>query len=93
MLGDAMSGKLSDMGNVSVRELQQQTKRVIERVEHGETIDVLRRSQAVARLTPVPRQEQPLAWPDLAKRARSVFGRRVVAPGTSTVIREARGER
>ena len=88
-----MSGKLSDMRNVTVRELQQQTKRVIERVERGETIEVLRRRRPVARLSPVPQQQKPTAWPDLAQRVRGVFGKRTITPGASRAVVDARGER
>ena len=89
----AMSGKLSDMGNVTVRELQQQTKRVIERVELGETIEVLRRRRPVARLSPVPQHQEPAAWPDLGKRVRAVFGTRILKSGASQAVVDARGER
>jgi len=88
-----MSGKLSDMRNVTVRELQQRTKSVIERVERGETIEVLRWRRPVARLSPVPQHQKPRAWPDLAKRVRGVFGTRTIKPGASRVVVDARGER
>ena len=88
-----MSGKLSDMGNVTVRELQQQAKRVIERVELGETIEVLRRRRPVARLSPVPQHQKPTAWPDLGKRVRAVFGKRILESGVSQAVVDARGER
>jgi len=88
-----MSGILSDMSNVTVRELQQHTKSVIERVERGETIEVLRRRRPVARLSPVPQQQKPSAWPDLAKRIRGVFGKRTIKPGASRAVLDARSER
>jgi len=88
-----MSGKLSDMGQITVRELQQQTKRVIERVERGEIIAVLRRRRAVAQLSPLPQHLKPTAWPDLAKRVRGVFGKRTIKPAASRVILDARGDR
>ncbi len=89
----AMSCKLSDMGSVTVRELQQQTKRVIERVERGEVIAVLRRRRPVAQLSPVPEQHKPSAWPDLTKRVRGVFGKRTIKPGASQTVLDARGPR
>ena len=76
-----------------MRELQQNLKRVMARVERGETVDVTRRRQAVVRLTPVrpitPRQP----WPDLKARRRSALGNRVVAPGGAEVVIEGRDER
>ena len=87
-----MSGKLSDMGNVTVRELQQRTKSVIERVERGETIEVLRRRRAVAQLSPVPQHQRPRPWPDLVRRVRARFGTRTIKPGASRAVVVARGE-
>ncbi len=79
--------------SVSVRELQQNLKRVIARVERGEVIEVTRRRRPVARLTPL-RAAGPLSpWPDLDERARTVFGDRLITPGGSQVVIEGRGER
>ena len=86
---------MSDMAksSVSVRELQQNLKRVIARVERGETVEVTRRQRPVARLSPV-RAPGPLsAWPDLDARARAVFGRRVVTPGGADAVIAGRGDR
>jgi len=90
-----MYDKMSDMGEstVSVRELQQNLKRVMARVERGETVEVTRRRRPVARLAPVRPSGVVAPWPDLEARTRSVFGARVVAPGGAEVIVEDRGER
>ncbi len=78
---------------VSIRELQQNLKGVIARVERGEVVEVTRRRRPVARLTPL-RPAAPLsAWPDLDARARKVFGDRVIKPGAAEVLAESRGER
>jgi prevent-host-death family protein len=79
--------------SVSVRELQQNLKRVMARVERGETVEVTRRRRPVARLAPA-NASGPLAdWPDLEARTRSVFGDRVITPSASGVVIEKRGER
>jgi len=79
--------------SVSVRELQQNLKRIMARVERGQVIEVTRRRRPVARLGPV-RATAPLSpWPDLEARARAVFGRRLVSPGASAIVSESRGER
>jgi prevent-host-death family protein len=78
---------------VSVRELQQNLKRVMARVERGQEIEVTRRRRPVARLTPVGSSARPRPWPDLEARAQSVFGDRVIAPGASEMVIEGRGER
>ena len=78
---------------ISIRELQQNLKRVIARVERGQVIEVTRRRRPVARLAPM-RPAGPVApWPDLDARARAVFGTRIVTPGGSEVVREDRGDR
>lgn len=88
---------MSDMAKstVSVRELQQNLKQVMARVERGQEIEVTRRRRPVARLTPVrPRPSATLhSWPDLDARAKSVFGDRVIAPSASEMVIVGRGER
>ncbi len=79
--------------SISVRELQQNLKRVMARVERGQVIEVTRRRRPVAQLAPV-RATAPVApWPDLDARARAVFGDRILTPGASEVLAESRGER
>ena len=79
--------------SVSVRELQQNLKRVMARVERGETVEVTRRRRPVARLAPVKPTSPVSEWPDLEARTRAVFGKRVVSPGGSGTVIEGRGER
>lgn len=79
--------------SVSVRELQQNLKRVMARVERGETVEVTRHRKPVARLAPV-KPSRPLApWPDLKARRRAVFGDRIIAPGGSAIVIEGRDDR
>jgi len=79
--------------SVSVRELQQNLKRVMARVERGEVVEVTRHRRSVARLTPVNPAPTHRGWPDLEARTRAVFGERVIAPGGSEVLVEERGDR
>ena len=91
-----MSYKMSYMArraSVSIRELQQNLRKVMARVERGETIEVTRRRKSVARLAPVIARLPENAWPDLERRTQAVFGSRTVRPGGSDVVREERGER
>jgi len=69
------------MKRVTVRELQQNIRRVMEQVERGETVEVTRRRRPVAQLAPIRQPRQPAPWPDLDERARKVLGDRVVEPG------------
>jgi len=79
------------MRKVTVRELQQNVRRVMEQVERGETVEVTRRRRPVARLTPIRQPRRPAPWPDLDERARKVLGRRVVEPGAGEQILGDRG--
>lgn len=78
---------------VSVRELQQNLKQVLARVERGQVIEVTRHRRPVARLSPARPAGPPAPWPDLDARARAVFGDRIVRPSPSQLVIEDRGER
>jgi prevent-host-death family protein len=90
-----MSYKMSYMAkaSVSIRELQQNLKRVMARVERGEVVEVTRRRRPVARLAPVKPTGPIRSWPDLEARTRAVFGDRVITPSGSEVVIEGRGDR
>jgi antitoxin (DNA-binding transcriptional repressor) of toxin-antitoxin stability system len=55
--------------SVSIRELQQNLKRVMARVERGQVIEVTRRHRPVARLALVRATAPVSPWPDLDARA------------------------
>ncbi|HEX9768545.1 MAG TPA: type II toxin-antitoxin system prevent-host-death family antitoxin [Kiloniellales bacterium] len=79
--------------SVSIRELQQNLKRVMARVERGEVVEVTRRRTPVARLAPVKPSGPIRDWPDLEERTRAVFGDRIITPGGSDLVIEERGHR
>jgi prevent-host-death family protein len=90
-----LSYKMSYMrkSTISIRELQQNLKRVMARVERGQVIEVTRRRRPIARLAPL-RSAAPLSpWPDLDERAHAVFGDRVVKRSPSAIVIENRGDR
>ena len=88
-----MSDIMSDMpSSITVRELQKNLKRVLARVERGQTLQVTRRQRPVAVLTP-PRVAVVEPWPDLDARARRVLGDRVISPAPSALIAGERGGR
>ena len=79
--------------NISIRELQQNLKRVIARVERGQIVEVTRHRRPVARLAPLRPISAVPSWPDLGARTRAVFGDRLVMPGPSETVIDDRGER
>jgi prevent-host-death family protein len=74
-----------------MRELQQNLKAVVARVERGETVELTRRRRVVARLVPVAEEKPVAPWPDVEERTRSVFGDRIITPSASTLLLRARG--
>jgi prevent-host-death family protein len=78
---------------ISIRELQQNLKRVIASVERGQIIEVTRHRRPVARLEPMRPSGGVLPWPDLDERARAIFGDRLIMPSPSEMVIEDRGER
>lgn len=95
LTGHRLSYKMSYMKrpSISIRELQQNLRRVMARVERGQVIEVTRHRRLVARLAPMRPRGSLAPWPDLDARARAVFGDRIVAPGAAEVVIESRGER
>jgi prevent-host-death family protein len=87
-----MSCIMYDMKAVPVRELQREIRAILDRVEHGESLEITRRGRPVARLIPA-KGVRAEAWPDLAARARKVLGSRRVSPSPSQQIATDRGER
>ena len=78
---------------VSMHALRWNLRKVVARVERGQTIEVTRRGKPVARLVPVIADLPKNIWPDLEQRTRSVFGARTVRPAGSDVVRDQRGDR
>ena len=93
MTGRNLQCKLQYMMTVSVRELQQNIKHVIDQVEHGQVVEITRRRRVVARLSPVRGAAKRVAWPDLDKRARAVFGSGAIHPPPSEQVSKDRGRR
>ena len=90
-----LSDKMSYMqkASISIRELQQNLKRVLARVERGQVIEVTRRRRPVARLAPMHADGATAPWPDLGARTQAVFGARVLASAGSEAVSEGRGVR
>jgi prevent-host-death family protein len=95
LTNQAMSYKMLYMrkATISIRELQQNIKQVMARVERGQVIEVTRHRRPIARLAPMPPQGPPSPWPDLEARTRAVFGDRLVTPSVSAMVNADRGDR
>jgi prevent-host-death family protein len=78
---------------VSMRELQQNLKAVVARVERGETVELTRRRRVVARLVPAAEARPVPPWPDLEARARAEYAVTEDRPGASELLIQERNER
>lgn len=79
------------MKTTTIRELKHDTTTVLSWVAGGETVEVRRRREPVALLSPVRRPDR-VAQPDFAARLKAIYGKsRSTVTGTE-LIAEARGE-
>ena len=75
----------------SVTEVGLDFPRVLEWVETGEEVQVMREGKPVAVISPAPR---PVKHPDYLARLKQTFGEKVLSPEASAAIRNLnRGER
>jgi len=80
------------MKSIKARDLQHDLSRVLDRVERGETVQILRRNRPVARIVPIAVPPRPKPWPDLVKRLHAIYGDDRIASPASGRIYQDRGE-
>lgn len=74
----------------TVRELKHEMSKVLSWVARGETVEVLRRSEPVARLSP-PGRRTPIERPDFLARLRATYGKKLLRSTGTDVVSESRG--
>ena len=79
------------MRRTTIRELKHATTTVLERVAAGETVEVCRRNEPVAILSP-PRRTRAIPRPDFAARLRAIYGTKLLPTTGSDLVADARGE-
>lgn len=79
------------MKRTTIRELKHATTAVLERVAAGETLEVCRRNEPVAILSPLRRAKAP-ARPDFAARMQAIYGATILPTTGADIVSEARGE-
>lgn len=77
------------MKRTTIRELKHETAAVLRRVAAGETIEVCRRNEPVALLSPVGRQSK-IARPDFAARLRQIYGAALLPTTATELLSESR---
>lgn len=90
-----MCHKVCHMSKASIRELKHATSEVLSRVAAGEVIEVTRRDQVVAVLSPPQSTRQPdeIRRPDFAARLRQFWGDRSFDVTATELIAGDRGDR
>jgi len=83
--------KVPQMRVTTIRELKHDTSKVLDWVAQGETVEVRRRNEPVALLSP-PRRKSAAQRPDFAARLRSVYGRKVLKKTGTDLVSESRGD-
>lgn len=83
---------VTHMGRTTIRELKHQTSAVLERVAAGEIVEVWRRKEIVAILSPPATAEQ-IEKPDFTARRRATFGDRKMKTTGTDLISGERGDR
>ena len=84
---------MSNMRSHSVRHVQHHLAAVLAEVERGEEIEVLRRGRPVARIVPLPTENQQCDWSDAARRLQSAYPALVGGTSAARIIAEGRGDR
>ena len=79
------------MKTTTVRELKHETTKVLSWVARGETVEVRRRSEPVARLSP-PERRTTIRRPDFLARLKAAYGAKVLRSTGTDVVSESRSE-
>jgi antitoxin (DNA-binding transcriptional repressor) of toxin-antitoxin stability system len=74
----------------TIRELKHATTTVLSWVADGETVEVRRRREPVALLSP-PKRRAAIRRPDYAARLKAVYGRQVLPTTGTDLVSEFRG--
>ena len=82
---------VTPMKTTTVRQLKHETSKVLSWVARGETVEVRRRGEPVARLSP-PERRTAIRRPDFLARLKAAYGAKVLRSTGTDVISESRGE-
>lgn len=82
---------VSRMRITTIRELKHDTTTVLSWVAEGETVEVRRRNEPVALLSP-PRRQSPARRPDFAARLKAIYGKKRLGTTGTALISASRGD-
>jgi prevent-host-death family protein len=80
------------MKTATLRQLRNETSRLLEWVQAGETVIVTKRSKPILRLLPIiPEAAKDVKYPDFAARQASIFGDQKLPKTVAETLAEERG--
>lgn len=79
------------MKTTTIRELRHDTSTVLSWVAAGETVEVQRRGEPVAVLSPASRSAR-IARPDFSARLKQIYGKKKLSETGTDLVAAARGE-
>ena len=82
---------VSRMKSTTIRELKHDTTTVLSWVAGGESVEVCRRAEPVAILSP-PTRKARVVRPDFGARLRAIYGAQVLSSTATDLVSEARGK-
>jgi prevent-host-death family protein len=81
------------MKTISIRNLKNETTKVLERVALGESLEIRRRNKPLAILKPLERKKRQPPRPDFRKRLRDVYGDKTLPATATELLSEERSDR
>lgn len=82
---------MSHVRTTTVRELKHETGKVLSWVARGETVEVRRRRELVAHLSP-PSRRVTIGRPDFLARLKATYGSKVLRTTGTSIVSESRGK-
>lgn len=82
---------VSHVKRTTIRQLKHETSAVLRWVAAGETVEVCRRDEPVAILSP-PTRRARVARPDFARRLRDIYGTKALRTTGTNLVSESRGD-
>ena len=80
------------MESVNIRSLKHETGKLLERVQLGESIEIRRRNEAIAVISPIKKRETS-PRPDFKNRLQEIYGKTILGQTATELIRDERGDR
>jgi prevent-host-death family protein len=81
------------MRTINIRNLKNETTKVLERVALGESLEIRRRNKPLAILKPLEKAKGGIPQPDFRQRLRDVYGDTILPTTATDLLADERGDR